>query len=68
LRHIVDVEIQGYVLPGIIVAGDPYLEEFVLGRTLLNKLALFVDGPGQLTVVMDDGTARRLRARFNPDK
>lgn len=68
LRYIIDVEVEGYVLPGVVVAGDSYLEEFVLGRTLLNKLALFVDGPGRLTAVLDDATARRLRARYNPDK
>jgi hypothetical protein len=43
--YIVDVHIYGRVFPGIEVVGDTLGETIVLGRTLLNKLILLLDGP-----------------------
>ncbi len=61
--YLVDVEIAGSRLPNIYVAGDDDSDEIILGRNVLNKLPLFLDGPQQQTVVLDDATVKRLRAR-----
>ena len=43
--YLVDVHIYGQVFPGIEVVGDDEGETIVLGRNLLNKLILLLDGP-----------------------
>ncbi len=61
--YLLDIEVADQILPGIVVAGDPSTDEIILGRNVLNKLALLLDGPQQQTEVLDDSTANRLRAR-----
>lgn len=46
---LVDLEIGGRILPGVEVAGDEQGQDILLGRNVLNKLILLLDGPGQLT-------------------
>lgn len=58
-----DLEIEGLTLPGIIAAGDLASEEIILGRTVLNHLALFVDGPKLQSAVLDERSASRVRAQ-----
>ena len=41
----VDLRINDILLPGITVVGDELGSEIVLGRDLLNKLRLLLDGP-----------------------
>lgn len=43
--YVVDIHIKGDIFPGIEVVGDDLGEEVVLGRNLLNKLILLLDGP-----------------------
>ena len=43
--YIVDVCICEQIFPGIEVVGDTLGETIVLGRNLLNKLILLLDGP-----------------------
>jgi len=43
--YVMDVHIYGRVFPGIEVVGDNMGEAIVLGRNLLNKLILLLDGP-----------------------
>lgn len=40
----VDIYIANRVLPGVIVAANEYSREIILGRNLLNKLILLLDG------------------------
>jgi predicted aspartyl protease len=61
--YVLDVTIGDQKLPGIVVAGDPTTEEIVLGRDVLNKLQLFLDGLEQTTHLLDATTARRLQTR-----
>jgi predicted aspartyl protease len=61
--YLLDLEVNKQHLPGIVIAGDPEASEIVLGRNVLNKLSLFLDGPKQHTDVLDEATANRLRAR-----
>jgi predicted aspartyl protease len=60
--YIVDVQVEALMLPAIYVAGDDTATEVILGRDLLNKLPLFLDGPEQQTTILDEATAKRLRA------
>jgi len=50
-------------LPGLYIIGDDTGDEIILGRDVLNKLPLFLDGPEQQTELLDDATLKRLRAR-----
>ena len=61
--YLVGIQVQKIVLPGVYVIGDDVGKEMLLGRDVLNKLALFLDGPAQQTDVLDDATVNRLRAR-----
>jgi predicted aspartyl protease len=63
ILYLVDLEIEGQVFPGVLVAGDETANEIILGRNLLNMLSLFLDGPQQQTHLVDDAAARRLRGR-----
>lgn len=63
ILYIVDLEIDGQVLPGVLVAGDETADEVILGRNVLNLLAIFLDGPQKQTHVLDDAKTRRLRPR-----
>jgi predicted aspartyl protease len=61
--YVLEIEIEGVRLPGVVVAGDAQANEIILGRNVLNKLPLFFDGPAEQTEMLDDATVRRLRAR-----
>jgi predicted aspartyl protease len=61
--YLLDIQIDDLLLPGIVVAGDPKSHEIILGRNVLNKLALFLDGSSQQTDLLDDATVKQLRAR-----
>lgn len=63
ILYLVDLEIETLRLPGIYVAGDATANEIILGRNVLNKLPLFLDGPKQQTEILDDATVKRLRDR-----
>ncbi len=59
--YLVDLEIEGQIFPGVLVAGDETADEVILGRNLLNMLPLFLDGPKYETHLLDDITLQRLR-------
>jgi predicted aspartyl protease len=61
--YLLDIRINDQLLPNIVVAGDSEANEIVLGRNVLNKLALFLDGPQQKTEVLNAQITNRLRAR-----
>ncbi len=61
--YLVDLEIEGQLFPGVLVAGDETTDEIILGRNLLNLLPLFLDGPQQQTHLLDDARLRWLRTR-----
>jgi hypothetical protein len=45
----VDLHLDSRVLPGVIAVADDYGHDIVLGRNVLNKLVLLLDGPGRQT-------------------
>lgn len=61
--YIVDVDVEGIILPGVVVAAGTNIREVILGRTILNKLPIFLDGPDQHAEVLDDRFVKRLRER-----
>lgn len=46
------LEVEGQLLPGIEVVGDEQGRDVLLGRNVLNKLIVLLDGPGRLTAVL----------------
>lgn len=48
---LVDIELNGLTLPGMLVVGDDTGDEIVLGRNVLNRLHVALDGPTQMTEV-----------------
>jgi predicted aspartyl protease len=61
--YFVDIRLGDVTIPGLRVIGHPQAEDILLGRDMLNKLALFLDGPEQQAEILDDATASRLRVR-----
>jgi hypothetical protein len=53
LLYLVDVQIGGVTLPGIEVVGDELSDEVVLGRDVLNRLRILLDGPTEITTVSE---------------
>ena len=50
--HMVDLEIAGQRLPGVEVVADDAGDSVLLGRNILNRLILLLDGPGVVTDVL----------------
>lgn len=46
---LVDIQLDNLKLPNIFVIGDEQGDEIILGRNVLNKLRLWLDGPANLT-------------------
>jgi len=46
---VIDLSLGSIVLPGIMVVGDELGDEVVLGRDVLNKLRLILNGPARET-------------------
>jgi predicted aspartyl protease len=61
--YFVDIYLGQLAFPGIRVIGDKNAQEIILGRDVLNKLSLFLDGPQQQTLLPDAAMVRRLRSR-----
>lgn len=61
--YIVGIQIEEIYLPGVYVVGDDTATEIILGRDVLNKLSLFLDGPVKQTDLLDNATVNRLRSR-----
>ncbi len=47
--YLVDVQIGSLVLPGMEVVGDEFSDEIILGRDVLNRLKIVLDGPQETT-------------------
>lgn len=61
--YLVSIQIENITLPGIYVVGHTTSDEIILGRDVLNKLVLLLDGPEQQTELLDPLTVNRIRAR-----
>jgi hypothetical protein len=56
--HTLDILVGSYRFSAIEVVGDNYSKEIIVGRNLLNKLVLLLDGPHHLTDVWDTRPVR----------
>ena len=62
VMHLADILIGSERFPAIELAASESDDEFVLGRNVLNKLTLFLDGPQQVTQLLSEPALQRLRA------
>jgi hypothetical protein len=53
LLFLVDVQIGEVTLPGIEVVGDELSDEVILGRDVMNRLRILLDGPAGITTVTE---------------
>lgn len=53
LLYLVDVQIGSLTLPGVEVVGDEISDEIVIGRDILNRLRVLLDGPKETTKVFE---------------
>lgn len=53
ILYLVDVQIGDVVLPGIEVVGDELSDEAILGRDVLNRLRILLDGPAKNVTVSE---------------
>lgn len=53
LLYLVDVKIGEITLPGIEVVGDELSTEIVLGRDVLNRLRVLLDGVDEVTTITE---------------
>ena len=53
ILYLVDVQIGDLTLPGIEVVGDEISDELVLGRDILNRLRVLLDGPKETVDVSE---------------
>jgi hypothetical protein len=53
LLYLVDVQVGHLTLPGIEVVGDELGNEVLLGGDVLNRLRLLLDGPAEMSELMD---------------
>lgn len=51
--YLVDVEVGPFTLPGIEIVGDAAADEILLGRDVLNRLRVLLDGPAHQTLLLE---------------
>jgi hypothetical protein len=61
--YIVGFQVENLTLASTYVVGDEIGDAIILGRDVLNKLPLFIDGMQAQTELLDDATVQRLRNR-----
>jgi predicted aspartyl protease len=57
--YLVDLQVAGHNLPGIEVIADDLMEDVLLGRNVLNRLILLLDGPAGQADVLSKRPRRR---------
>lgn len=57
--YLVDLQVAGHDLPGIEVIADELAEDVLLGRNVLNRLILLLDGPAEETDALSKRSGRR---------
>jgi predicted aspartyl protease len=58
--HLVDLEVAGHRLPAVEVVADDLGQDVLLGRNVINKLILLLDGPRAQTDVLSRRQVDRL--------
>ena len=52
--YLVNLQVGELSLPSVYVVGDDLGDDFILGRDVLNELRLLLDGPAELTQLLND--------------
>lgn len=66
--YYIDIALDGLdslMLPGIRVIASTTSDEALLGRDVLNRLSLFLDGPRESLHIPDDAMINRLRSSYD---
>ena len=53
ILYLVDIRVGSLTLPGLEVVGDDLGNEILLGRDVLNRLRLLLDGPAEISKLID---------------
>lgn len=53
LMYLVDIQIDEIILAGIEVVGDELSDEIIIGRDVLNRLRIILDGPAETTTISE---------------
>lgn len=53
MLYLVDVQIGSLTIPGVEVVGDELSEEAILGRDVLNRLRVLLDGPATTVTISE---------------
>ncbi len=61
--YAIGFQIEGNNLATTYVVGDEQDNEIILGRDVLNKLPIFLDGVQKQVEILDDATVQRFRNR-----
>ncbi|MCZ7674389.1 MAG: hypothetical protein M5U34_48285 [Chloroflexi bacterium] len=59
--YLTGIQVAGLHLVGLYVVGDDQGEDVILGRDVLNKLPVFLDGLKAYTDVLNEAQVERLR-------
>ena len=51
-RYLIDVHLEQMVIPAVDVVSDPNGREIIIGRNVLEKFRLLLDGPARLTEML----------------
>ena len=53
MLYLVDVQIGDLTVPGVEVVGDELSQEAILGRDVLNRLRVLLDGPAATATITE---------------
>jgi predicted aspartyl protease len=59
LVYVLDLHIGSLLLPAVRIVEDDRGKEIILGRDVLNKLRILLDGPGEMTELLEKPKHRR---------
>jgi predicted aspartyl protease len=59
LTYVVDLHIGSLRLPAVQIVADDRGKEVILGRDVLNKLRVLLDGPAQMTELLEPKAKRK---------
>jgi predicted aspartyl protease len=61
--YLVGLQVDSLMLPGVYVVGDDTGSEIIIGRDILNRLSVLLDGPALLAEILPESALARLRGR-----
>jgi predicted aspartyl protease len=62
--YLIDIQIGQITMPGVYAVGDDLGDEVILGRDVLNRLRVLLDGPAEKAQFLEEGERIRRRRRI----